>query len=160
MDHTFDDLDILECVICLSVFEDGENGRMLPKCGHAFHVDCIDMWLTSHCSCPICRSPVLDVVASVFEDADSSSSPVLDVVVDSIGSEISEIDRATDHHSVISVSVSTTNDDHVDDDHGDVGESVISISETSSSNLLLGCSLKRMFCKVFPSSNVDELGTS
>ncbi|XP_047318742.1 RING-H2 finger protein ATL63-like [Impatiens glandulifera] len=48
----------LECVICLSLFQDKEVGRELPKCGHAFHVDCIDMWLHSHTSCPLCRAPV------------------------------------------------------------------------------------------------------
>ncbi|RDY06288.1 RING-H2 finger protein ATL2, partial [Mucuna pruriens] len=49
----------LECVICLSPFENGEVGRCLPKCGHAFHLNCIDMWLTSHSNCPICRAPIL-----------------------------------------------------------------------------------------------------
>ncbi|OUZ99132.1 zinc finger protein [Macleaya cordata] len=48
----------LDCVICLSVFEDDEMGRNLPKCKHAFHVQCIDMWLQSHSGCPICRAPV------------------------------------------------------------------------------------------------------
>ncbi|XP_019178307.1 PREDICTED: RING-H2 finger protein ATL63-like [Ipomoea nil] len=47
-----------ECSICLSGFEDGEMGRKLPKCRHAFHAECIDMWLYSQSSCPICRAPV------------------------------------------------------------------------------------------------------
>lgn len=49
---------LMECTICLSVFEDEELGRRLPKCRHAFHVPCIDMWLHSHSTCPICRAPV------------------------------------------------------------------------------------------------------
>ncbi|CAN4101861.1 unnamed protein product [Withania somnifera] len=49
----------LECVICLSILEDEDVCRKLPKCNHAFHVECIDMWLYSHSTCPICRSPVL-----------------------------------------------------------------------------------------------------
>lgn len=48
----------IECAVCLSEFEDGEAGRRLPKCGHSFHTDCIDMWFHSHSTCPICRSPV------------------------------------------------------------------------------------------------------
>ncbi|KAL7166338.1 hypothetical protein ACSBR2_037085 [Camellia fascicularis] len=44
----------LECVVCLSEFEDTEVLRLLPKCGHAFHVNCIDNWLESHSSCPLC----------------------------------------------------------------------------------------------------------
>ena len=29
---------------------------MLPYCGHAFHVACIDTWLKQQCTCPICRA--------------------------------------------------------------------------------------------------------
>ncbi|WZZ38970.1 hypothetical protein YC2023_035229 [Brassica napus] len=39
----------------------GELGRKLRTCGHGFHVECIDMWLSSHSTCPLCRSPVLAV---------------------------------------------------------------------------------------------------
>ena len=50
-----------ECVICLGLWEVGDFGRKLRFCGHGFHVECIDMWLSSHSSCPLCRSPVLAV---------------------------------------------------------------------------------------------------
>eukprot|EP00268_Persea_americana_P015325 TRINITY_DN1701_c0_g1_i1.p1 TRINITY_DN1701_c0_g1~~TRINITY_DN1701_c0_g1_i1.p1 ORF type:complete len:295 (-),score=38.90 TRINITY_DN1701_c0_g1_i1:412-1296(-) len=50
--------DSLECAVCLSEFEDGEKGRLLPKCNHRFHIDCIDMWFHSHSACPLCRSDV------------------------------------------------------------------------------------------------------
>ncbi|KAH6798319.1 hypothetical protein C2S51_034803 [Perilla frutescens var. frutescens] len=44
-----------ECPICLGEFVDGQTIRVLPKCGHGFHVECIDKWLISHASCPNCR---------------------------------------------------------------------------------------------------------
>lgn len=47
-----------ECAVCLSEFEENETGRLLPKCNHSFHTDCIDMWFKSHSTCPLCRSPV------------------------------------------------------------------------------------------------------
>ncbi|RYR67496.1 hypothetical protein Ahy_A03g013890 isoform A [Arachis hypogaea] len=47
-----------ECPVCLSVFEEGEEVRKLPRCKHSFHALCIDMWLYSHFDCPICRTPV------------------------------------------------------------------------------------------------------
>lgn len=45
----------LECAVCLSKFEDIEVLRLLPQCRHAFHINCIDKWLESHSSCPLCR---------------------------------------------------------------------------------------------------------
>ncbi|XVF35102.1 hypothetical protein REPUB_Repub18cG0115600 [Reevesia pubescens] len=47
-----------ECAVCLSVFEDGEEVRQLPRCKHSFHAPCIDMWLYSHFDCPLCRACV------------------------------------------------------------------------------------------------------
>ncbi|KAE9608766.1 hypothetical protein Lal_00020243 [Lupinus albus] len=49
-----------ECPICLGEFMNGEKVRLLPKCHHGFHVRCIDTWLLSHSSCPICRQSLLD----------------------------------------------------------------------------------------------------
>uniref|UniRef100_A0A7C8ZD80 RING-type domain-containing protein n=1 Tax=Opuntia streptacantha TaxID=393608 RepID=A0A7C8ZD80_OPUST len=48
-----------DCAICLSEFADGDLMRILPQCGHIFHVICIDTWLMSHSSCPSCRQSVL-----------------------------------------------------------------------------------------------------
>ncbi|KAK7409850.1 hypothetical protein VNO78_00211 [Psophocarpus tetragonolobus] len=44
-----------DCAICLSEFAIGDEIRVLPQCGHGFHVSCIDAWLRSHSSCPSCR---------------------------------------------------------------------------------------------------------
>ncbi|XP_064958491.1 RING-H2 finger protein ATL70-like [Musa acuminata AAA Group] len=55
------------CCICLYDFEDTDVLRLLPQCGHPFHLDCVDPWLRSHSSCPICRSfaaPRAEVVSS------------------------------------------------------------------------------------------------
>ncbi|CAH8366624.1 unnamed protein product [Eruca vesicaria subsp. sativa] len=50
--------DLIDCAVCLSEFEEGESGRVLPRCNHAFHVECIDMWFHSHSTCPLCRTLV------------------------------------------------------------------------------------------------------
>ncbi|KAL3812941.1 hypothetical protein ACJIZ3_014209 [Penstemon smallii] len=56
---------LLECAVCLSEFEEKEIVRLLPKCNHSFHIQCIDMWFHSHSTCPLCRSPVEPVVNRV-----------------------------------------------------------------------------------------------
>ncbi|TKY52195.1 E3 ubiquitin-protein ligase ATL6 [Spatholobus suberectus] len=46
----------LECAVCLCEFEETETLRLIPKCDHVFHPDCIDEWLASHTTCPVCRA--------------------------------------------------------------------------------------------------------
>ncbi|GFP85553.1 E3 ubiquitin-protein ligase atl42 [Phtheirospermum japonicum] len=48
----------LDCSVCLAKFLDVEILRLLPKCKHAFHMDCIDQWLEKHSTCPLCRRKV------------------------------------------------------------------------------------------------------
>ncbi|KAL9262000.1 RING-H2 finger protein ATL32-like protein, partial [Drosera capensis] len=43
------------------VFSPDDVLRILPYCGHFFHVNCIDIWLHQHCTCPICRISLLDI---------------------------------------------------------------------------------------------------
>lgn len=50
--------DALECAVCLAELSDGEATRFLPKCGHGFHAECVDLWLHSHPTCPLCRVDV------------------------------------------------------------------------------------------------------
>ncbi|GMI81701.1 Arabidopsis Toxicos en Levadura 57 [Hibiscus trionum] len=45
----------IDCPICLSEFEDKQCLKTIPHCKHVFHVECIDTWLSSHVSCPVCR---------------------------------------------------------------------------------------------------------
>ncbi|RRT34439.1 hypothetical protein B296_00057968 [Ensete ventricosum] len=54
---------LAECPICLAEFAEGDEIRILPQCGHGFHVGCVDTWLVSHSSCPSCRR-VLVVAAA------------------------------------------------------------------------------------------------
>lgn len=46
----------LECVVCLNEFQDDETLRLIPKCSHVFHSECIDAWLVNHSTCPVCRA--------------------------------------------------------------------------------------------------------
>jgi hypothetical protein len=49
------------CSICIEEFEEGEKIRLLPKCGHAYHTECIIPWLTERQGCcPFCKADVKD----------------------------------------------------------------------------------------------------
>ncbi|GMI77653.1 Arabidopsis Toxicos en Levadura 41 [Hibiscus trionum] len=45
-----------ECSVCLGTITEESKVRLLPNCKHIFHVQCIDTWLGSHTTCPICRT--------------------------------------------------------------------------------------------------------
>ena len=47
------------CAVCLGDYENGEMIRQLPDCHHHFHQDCIDQWLATHTTCPMCRRSLL-----------------------------------------------------------------------------------------------------
>lgn len=55
---TKDSSSIFVCVVCLSKFERKDKLRLLPNCCHAFHSECIDTWLLSNRTCPLCRATV------------------------------------------------------------------------------------------------------
>ncbi|XP_055817833.1 RING-H2 finger protein ATL78-like [Solanum dulcamara] len=67
-----------ECVICLSEFGIGEKIKVLPKCNHGFHVNCIDKWLNSHSSCPTCRHCLIETCQKIIP---ISSAPIQEVII-------------------------------------------------------------------------------
>ncbi|WCJ36044.1 RING/U-box superfamily protein [Euphorbia peplus] len=48
-----------DCSVCLCEFTDKDKLRLLPSCSHAFHIHCIDTWLLSNSTCPLCRDTLL-----------------------------------------------------------------------------------------------------
>lgn len=77
-----------ECAICLGGFSDEEMLRLLPGCRHVFHAECIDRWLSSHITCPVCRADLSDpIVAAAGESlmadlADERCSDAIEIVVE------------------------------------------------------------------------------
>lgn len=49
----------VKCLVCQFAFEDGEKLRILP-CGHHFHTECIDQWLSQKHDCPYCRQSIVN----------------------------------------------------------------------------------------------------
>ncbi|ERM96021.1 RING-H2 finger protein ATL2 [Amborella trichopoda] len=65
--------DGLDCAVCLCEFQENEKVRLLPKCNHKFHIECIDMWFHSHSTCPLCRSCV-KMETPLIESSENSNS--------------------------------------------------------------------------------------
>ncbi|KAJ0678452.1 putative transcription factor C2H2 family [Helianthus annuus] len=59
------------CAVCLCEFTEHDKLRLLPVCSHAFHTHCIDTWLLSNSTCPLCRgnlfTPGFSVINPVFD---------------------------------------------------------------------------------------------
>ncbi|KAL6964912.1 RING-type E3 ubiquitin transferase [Sarracenia purpurea var. burkii] len=63
-----------DCAVCLAKFEPNDQLRLLPLCCHAFHTQCIDAWLMSNQTCPLCRSTVHPTETDVLNKILSSSA--------------------------------------------------------------------------------------
>ncbi|KZV56926.1 hypothetical protein F511_30418 [Dorcoceras hygrometricum] len=44
------------CPICLEEFRPKETVKIIADCEHCFHGNCIELWLRTHNSCPLCRN--------------------------------------------------------------------------------------------------------
>ncbi|KAI9839306.1 MAG: hypothetical protein M1819_003301 [Sarea resinae] len=65
------------CLVCLGDYVLSEDLRKLTGCGHFFHKECIDQWLTTgRNSCPLCRGKGVDESAKRA----ASDTPVEDTV--------------------------------------------------------------------------------
>ncbi|XP_038890514.1 RING-H2 finger protein ATL46 isoform X2 [Benincasa hispida] len=67
-----------DCAVCLCEFSEKDQLRLLPMCSHAFHVNCIDTWLLSNSTCPLCRG-------TLFNPGFSIENPMYDF--DDLGEE-------------------------------------------------------------------------
>ncbi|CAI9765121.1 unnamed protein product [Fraxinus pennsylvanica] len=66
-----------DCAVCLSKFEPHDQLRLLPLCCHAFHAVCIDTWLVTNQTCPLCRSTVKPSDSDVLDKIHSVKHPVI-----------------------------------------------------------------------------------
>nr|KYP56280.1 RING-H2 finger protein ATL5I [Cajanus cajan] len=64
-----------DCAVCLCEFSEHDKLRLLPMCTHAFHMNCLDTWLLSNSTCPLCR-------ASLSNYMENHQNPVFNVDTD------------------------------------------------------------------------------
>jgi E3 ubiquitin-protein ligase RNF38/44 len=54
------------CVVCMCDFEIRQTLRVLP-CSHEFHSKCVDKWLKTNRTCPICRGDASNYFSGMQE---------------------------------------------------------------------------------------------
>ncbi|XP_028773752.1 RING-H2 finger protein ATL13-like [Neltuma alba] len=120
-----------DCAVCLSEFEPEDKLRLLPKCSHAFHMDCIDTWLLSHSTCPICRACLLNDFSSsngcspivlVLESGSDNNSREIAPETDEIGSRSTRLDSNPDSREVVTVKLGKIR--NVDNNNGEGSSSI------------------------------------
>lgn len=107
-DQVYPDTDIVDatdrCLVCLTEFETGEVGRKLKACGHVYHKDCIDRWLTTgRNSCPLCRKKGVPTL----KKKSSSASPT-----DQAASNFDSEDNVLNDSEISNANRSTINERH------------------------------------------------
>ncbi|KAL3828240.1 hypothetical protein ACJIZ3_017042 [Penstemon smallii] len=103
------------CAVCLNEFQEEEKLRIIPNCGHVFHIDCIDVWLLNNANCPLCRTSVSATRPEIRFSLDpdlSLQDPNLcddddeDYVVIEIGSELGNTSSSLGSNEFVSISSS------------------------------------------------------
>ncbi|CAH1415250.1 unnamed protein product [Lactuca virosa] len=105
----------LECAICLCEFKDENVLRLLTKCCHVFHQECIDLWLGSHKSCPCCRSSL---------DTPINSPEKSPVSLDS-GHGMNEVRENGSNGDSVSIDIRDTNEINGDRDESKMEKHVV-----------------------------------
>jgi hypothetical protein len=63
------------CAICLDDYVAGDELRFLPCSGlHHFHAHCVDAWLKSNKSCPLCKKPIDESPKNQLESAEGEEN--------------------------------------------------------------------------------------
>ncbi|EYU22697.1 hypothetical protein ABFS82_03G125700 [Erythranthe guttata] len=62
------------CSVCLGEYQGEERLQQIPGCGHTFHMECIDLWLATHTTCPLCRQSLVTCSSSSRSSPDENGS--------------------------------------------------------------------------------------
>jgi hypothetical protein len=71
------------CIVCQEEAQEGERMRAIRACQHLFHARCVDPWLLSKGTCPMCRNQVLIInrTQEVVRDTSSMLRGLADTMV-------------------------------------------------------------------------------
>ncbi|KAG6519589.1 hypothetical protein ZIOFF_023083 [Zingiber officinale] len=117
--------DPFDCAVCLAEFAPEDKLRLLPACGHAFHLACIDTWLLSNSSCPLCRGLIFSQGIAIENPMFGFDDPTADE------EEFQEVQEAKER--MLSVRLGKFKKLSCGDTDG--AAEITDLGETSSSNL-------------------------
>ncbi|OVA01076.1 zinc finger protein [Macleaya cordata] len=60
-----------QCSVCLADYQADDKLQQIPACRHTFHMECIDHWLSTHTTCPLCRLSLVPVTRTDSDPPDS-----------------------------------------------------------------------------------------
>ncbi|XP_073227067.1 RING-H2 finger protein ATL46-like [Cicer arietinum] len=86
-----------DCAVCLCEFSDQDQLRLVPMCSHAFHMNCLDTWLLSNSTCPLCRANVSSSSSFLMQNVENSKENIVEC------SEYSEREITAEEQRVFSV---------------------------------------------------------
>ncbi|KAF3776989.1 RING-H2 finger protein [Nymphaea thermarum] len=75
------------CSDCLGDYEPNDHLQQIPSCGHTFHMDCIDNWLTKHTTCPLCRASLLPATKAM-DPPSTSNLEAGNVALERVGDDV------------------------------------------------------------------------
>ncbi|KAB1276645.1 E3 ubiquitin-protein ligase RNF133 [Camelus dromedarius] len=61
------------CVVCFELYKPNDTVRILT-CKHFFHKNCIDPWILSHGTCPMCKCDILKALGIQVDVEDGTES--------------------------------------------------------------------------------------
>jgi hypothetical protein len=105
-----------DCVICLRsiVF----NDRLFLRCGHVFHENCIDRWITTKRICPVCKVRLDYLNHDDYEDSNYSDNHAFDENITQVDynsvyleSNLSEISNSENLENNLSENSNSQNQD-------------------------------------------------
>jgi len=70
------------CPICCEDYKIGDEIVSLPKCSHAFHPECVEVWLMKTPLCPLCRKNVRNGLYGVERQEQRNDGRVLEDLED------------------------------------------------------------------------------
>lgn len=68
------ELETDSCCICREPFTEETVIRKLNRCSHKFHISCIDTWLQSNTTCPLCRGSVRPLLFDITSNSDNGDN--------------------------------------------------------------------------------------